>query len=239
VSAIEQAIGTLGLSVETETRERLDAYVALLTEANSQFNLTAIKDLDLIERNLIGGSLEVVTLLPGETKSLIDVGSGGGIPGMVIAIVRPQIHVSLLDATGKKVRFLETTAAVLGLENVTAVHGRAEDLAHDPAHREQYDVGTARAVARLASLIELVHPFVRPGGLSIFPKGSGAAEEAEEARQAVGFVGGQNTRTVPSRLDDTQYVLVDKRSPTPERFPRRVGIPGKRPIGVPVGQEAR
>lgn len=239
MSAIDQAIGSLGLALGKQVREQLDGYVALLMEANSQFNLTAIKDPELIERNLIGGSLEVMRMLPAGTTSVMDVGTGGGIPGMVIGITQPDIRVCLLDSTGKKVRFLGETAGVLGLANVTAVHGRAEDLAHDPAHREQYDVGTARAVARLASLVELVHPFVRTGGLSIFPKGEGAKAEADEARQAIGFVGGHNTRTLGSRLDDTRYVLVDKGKPTPERFPRRVGIPGKRPIGVPVGQEAR
>lgn len=239
VSAIDQVIDTLGLPVDGLARERLDGYVALLMEANSQFNLTAIKDPDLIERNLVGGSLEIAAMISANTESVIDVGSGGGIPGMVIAIVRPETRVCMLDSTGKKVRFLEESIDVLGLNNATAIHGRAEELAHAPEHREQYAVGTARAVARLASLVELVHPFVRQGGLSIFPKGVSAAEETDEARQAVGFVGGTNARMVPSRLDDTQYVLVDKSSPTPERFPRRVGIPGKRPIGVPVGQETR
>lgn len=234
MSALDDVAGRIGRTLPGDIRDRLDGYVALLMEANSQFNLTAIKDPAQIEQNLVGGSIEVATLLPESTRTLIDVGTGGGIPGMVVAIVRPEVRVTLLDATGKKVRFLEEASAVLGLDNVVPVHGRAEDLAQDPAFREQYDAGTARAVARLATLVELVLPFVRCDGLAVFPKGSGAQDELDEARQAIGFVGGQHPRVQSSAIDDTRYVLVDKGKTTPERFPRRVGIPGKRPIGVPV-----
>ena len=235
VSAIERTLDVLGLNLAPDRKELLDGYVALLLEASSQFNLTALKDPQAIEELLVGGSLELAQFIPRSASSLIDVGTGGGIPGMVLAIVRPDVRVCLLDATTKKVRFLEETAGVLGLSNVTALHGRAEELAHDPRHREQYDLGTARAVARLATLVELVHPFVKPGGRSVFPKGEGAGGELEEARQAIGFVGGRNPGIIHSKLDDTRYVVIDKAKPTPERFPRRVGIPGKRPIGVPVG----
>jgi 16S rRNA (guanine527-N7)-methyltransferase len=235
VSSIDAVIATLGLSISVDTRERLDAYVALLMEANSQFNLTAIRDIERVESLLVAGSLEVVRYIPMRARSLIDVGSGGGVPGMIVAIARPDLKVHLLDATAKKVKFLSDTASVLGLSNVTVTHGRAEDLAHDSIYRERFDVGTARAVARLATLVELVLPFVAPGGVSLFPKGPTAPDEIDEARQAVGYVGGRNIRAVESRLDDSFFVLIDKAKPTPDRFPRRVGIPGKRPIGVPSG----
>lgn len=213
---------------------QLNQYVDLLMTASAAFNLTAIRDRDGVESNLVGGSLEIARLLPDDVSSLIDVGTGGGIPGMVIAIARPEIQVCLLDATTKKVRFLEETASELGLTNVTALQGRAEELGQDPAHREQYDAGTARAVARLASLVELVLPFVRTGGSAIFPKGTGVPEELDEARPAIGFVGGASPQLVHSALDDTRYIIMEKRTPTPERFPRRNGIPGKRPLGIPA-----
>lgn len=235
MSSLDGAIATLGLRLDGAVRERLDAYVALLMDANARFNLTAIRDLEGVETHLVAGSLEVVTHIPAGTRSLIDVGTGGGIPGMIVAIARPELKVHLLDATAKKVRFLSDTAGVLGLSNVAVSHGRAEDLAHDPEFRERFDVGTARAVARLATLVELVHPFVIPGGVSIFPKGPGAQAEIDEARQATGYVGGRNARAATSRLDDSIFVIVDKKKSTPDRFPRRVGIPGKRPIGVPSG----
>jgi 16S rRNA (guanine527-N7)-methyltransferase len=231
VSARDRAV----LQLTAGQREQLDAYVALLMEANSRFNLTAINDPELIESNLVGGSLELAALLPQRATSLIDVGSGGGVPGMVVAIARPDMQVCLLDSTRKKVKFLGETAAVLGLSNVTAIHARAEELAHDPSHRETYTIGTARAVARLATLVELVLPFVTVGGMVVFPKGAGATGELDEARQAIGFVGGKHPRLVTSARDDTRYVLIDKVQSTPERFPRRTGIPGKQPIGVPAG----
>jgi 16S rRNA (guanine527-N7)-methyltransferase len=236
IAAVAQEVG---LIMPAATAERLDAYVALLMEANSQFNLTAIKDPSEIERNLVGGSLELSRHLPHGARTLIDVGTGGGVPGLVVAIFRPELQVTLLDSTGKKVRFLEETSKVLGLTNVTPVHGRAEDLARDAAFRESFDCGTARAVARLATLVELVLPFVRPGGFAVFPKGESAQAETDEASQAIGFVGGKNPRLVPSSLDDTRYVIIDKNVKTPDRFPRRVGIPGKRPIGVPEAQASR
>jgi 16S rRNA (guanine527-N7)-methyltransferase len=229
VSAVDSA----NIRLTPAQREQLDGYVALLIEANRKFNLTAIKDPELIEANLVGGSLELAALLPQRTASLIDVGSGGGVPGMILAIAFPDMQVCMLDATRKKVSFLRETAAALGLKNVTAIHGRAEELARDPAHRERYSIGTARAVARLATLVELVLPFVKTGGMAMFPKGSGAKDELEEARPAIGFVGGKHPRLVASFLDDTRYVLIDKVQPTPERFPRRTGVPGKQPIGVP------
>ena len=223
-----------GLQLTALQREQLEGYVALLMEANNRFNLTAIKDPALIKSNLVEASLELAALLPQRATSLIDVGSGGGVPGMVLAIAFPDTQVCLLDSTRKKVSFLGETAAVLGLTNVTAVHGRAEELAHDPAHRETYTIGTARAVARLATLVELVLPFVKSGGMALFPKGAGAEDELDEARQAIGYVGGRHPRLIDSARDDTRYVLIDKVQPTPERFPRRTGIPGKQPIGVPA-----
>lgn len=235
MSAIDAAIRQFDLRLSPVAREQLDGYVALLMDANSQFNLTALKDPDAIESRLIAGSLEILPFIPEDAGALLDIGSGGGIPGMVLAIARPELDVTLLDATSKKVTFLNETAAVLGLENLRALHGRSEDLARDPSYRERFPVVTARAVARLATLVELVLPFVTPGGMAILPKGPGAAEELEEARPAIGFVGGKRPRIEPSQLDDSLFVLIDKGKPTPERFPRRVGIPGKRPIGVPAG----
>lgn len=233
MSAIDDAIRTLGLSLPGEARLVLDGYVALLMDGSTRFNLTAITDLDGVERRLVASSLEIVKYLPAGAASLLDVGTGAGIPGMILAIARPDLDITLLDATAKKVAFLEETARVLGLSNVTGIHGRAEELAHQPEYRERFQIVTARAVARLATLVELVLPLTALGGTIILPKGATAQEEIGEARAAVGSLGGKNLRAVQSELDDTLFVLIDKTDPTPERFPRRAGMPNKRPIGVP------
>lgn len=232
-SAIDEAAATLGLKLPADARAQLDGYVARLMDANAQFNLTAVREIESVERRLVASSLELLRFMPTGVGSLLDIGSGGGVPGMMLAIARPELQVTLMDATSKKVVFLQDAANVLGLTNVRTVHGRAEDLAHDPLYRERFEIVTARAVARLATLVELAIPFGSVGALAIFPKGTSAQDEVDEARQAIGFVGTRHARVIPSQLDDTQFVLLDKHASSPARFPRRVGIPGKRPIGVP------
>jgi 16S rRNA (guanine527-N7)-methyltransferase len=149
---------------------------------------------------------------------------------MILAIARPDMHVTLLDATGKKVRFLAETAEALGLQHVTAIQGRAEELARDPAHREQYDVVTARAVARLATLAELTLPFVRKGGVAILPKGAAALDELREARHAIGLLGGRARDPHVAEVEGTTVIIIDKRNQTPITYPRHTGIPNKTPL---------
>lgn len=211
---------------------RLAEYLRLLLTANEHLNLTAITDPEEAAARLIGESLALLELMPDNAASLIDIGSGGGIPGLPLAIARPRLSVTLLDATRKKVDFLQATADALDLSNVNTVSGRAEQLSHDRAQRERYDVATARAVARLVVLVELTLPFVRVGGRALLPKGAAAAAELEEAAEAIHTLGGRG-ELVP--LDDgaLRVVVVEKLRPTPTGYPRRTGLPQKRPIGVP------
>jgi 16S rRNA (guanine527-N7)-methyltransferase len=138
--------------------------------------------------------------------------------------------VTLLDATAKKVRFLAETADALGLNNVTAIHGRAEELARDRHHRERYDVVTARAVARLVTLVELALPFLSLGGRAVLPKGAAAAEELADARYAIGLLGGRALPLAETPIEGTTLVLIDKRRPTPAAYPRATGVPNKSPL---------
>jgi 16S rRNA (guanine527-N7)-methyltransferase len=220
----------LGIQLDAQALDRLARYRELLLDANSRFNLTRITDPDEIETRLFGESLALLTHVPPHATTLLDLGSGGGVPGLPLAIARPDLRVVLLDATAKKVAFLAETARELGLERVTALQGRAEEIGRNPQHRDHYDVVTARAVARLVTLVELALPLLVPGGVGLFPKGAGADEEVDEARYAVGMLGGRARPVISDAFTGTRLVAIDKRRPTPAAFPRRTGVPHKSPL---------
>ena len=220
----------LGVDLDATALGHLDRYRQLLLAANAQFNLTRITDPDDVELRLLADSLALAPLIPDTAGSLLDIGSGGGVPGLPLAIVRPELRVVLLDATAKKVRFLAETAQELGLDQVEALHGRAEELARNAKHRERYDVVTARAVARLVTLVELALPFVARGGRVILPKGSAAREELIEATYAIGLLGGRALPELAQPIEGTQVVVIEKRKPTPANYPRRTGLPNKEPL---------
>lgn len=224
----------LGLKFDQEKRERLDRYLDLLLETNKQFNLTAITDRDEAASRLIAESLAMLPLIPKRAARLIDVGTGGGIPGIVLAIMRPELQVDLLDSTKKKVAFLDEAAGALGLTNVRAFHGRAEEFGRDPDFRDSYDVAVARAVARLATLSELVLPFVHTGGVAILPKGEAVYDELAEAEGAISELKGHLLPIHQSDVNDVRFVVLRKQGRTPKPYPRKSGIPSKQPIGVPA-----
>lgn len=222
-----------------EQLERLTAYSDRLYEANQRFNLTAIRDRQGIKDRLVLDSLRFVRILEAggllpKGSAVIDVGSGGGIPGLPMAIVRPGLRMTLLEATGKKAAFLQETAEDLGLARVRALHARAEDAAHDPALRARFDLAVARAVASLDALVELTLPFVRTGGRLAAIKGERAGEELEAAQAAIARCGGGNGRLLelPSvdGAEPVRVVVVDKRRATPADLPRRAGLPAKSPL---------
>jgi 16S rRNA (guanine527-N7)-methyltransferase len=165
---------------------------------------------------------------------VLDVGSGAGLPGIPLAIAYPKLRVTLLDATAKKTAFLNHVVETLGLVGVGVLTGRAESLAHDTALRESYDVVVSRAVARLSVLVELTLPFCRVGGTVIAQKAFEAEKEAEDAAGALAALGGELGEviqvTVPDSGERRILVTVQKVSPTPSRYPRRPGMPSKRPL---------
>ncbi len=164
----------------------------------------------------------------------IDIGSGAGFPGVPIKIARPDLRITLLEATGKKARFLEELIADLGLPGVSIVNERAETLAHDPEHREAYALAMARAVAPLRVLLELSLPFLRVGGHLAAVKGSGAEREVREAAHSLEILGGEVVAMrkvdVPGPGPEPTLVVVRKVQATPGRYPRRPGVPSKRPL---------
>ncbi len=230
IPALLATLPLLGITLYDEQVETLAHYLDLLLTTNQRMNLTAIRDRELAEVRLLADSLTLVPFIPSSATRLIDVGSGGGIPGFPIAIACPSLDVTLADATGKKVAFLRDTAAALGLGTVHAVQARAEEMGHDPVHREQYDVVVARAVARLATLMEYTLPLLRKGGVGIFPKGSLAQEEVDEAAKALMILGHATVELHDSPLDGTTLVIVHKKARTPHEYPRRIGVPTQSPI---------
>lgn len=218
---------------------RFHSYQEELTRWNDRMNLTAITDPAEVETRHFLDSVTPLLVLreqtqPGSALSLIDVGSGAGFPGIPLKLVLPEMRVVLLEATGKKAEFLRHMVGVLQLADTEVVQGRAEEVAHDQSFRESFDVAIARAVAPLPSLIEICLPFVRVGGLFVAMKKGDIQAEVQGSRTALSAVGGGELRLieVPLRqLPDSRFlVCVAKASPSPDRYPRRTGIPFKRPL---------
>jgi 16S rRNA (guanine527-N7)-methyltransferase len=230
----------LRIVLKPEQLDALRLYQQQLITWNERHNLTAITDdVGIQVRHFLDSLSCLLALEQGEHfggKRLIDVGTGAGFPGIPLKIVCPSIRLTLLEATSKKVHFLEHIVAQLALQDVTVLHGRAEELGQDPRHREQYHWAIARAVADLPVLIEYLLPLVQISGRAIAQKGEGAPAEAQRSEWAFTQLGGQLRRLV--RVDlrglaETRYlVLVDKVAATPQKYPRRPGMPGKRPLVV-------
>lgn len=215
----------LGIELADDQLDQLDRFAEMLVETNRRLNLTRITDPEEI---VTGHYLDSLTCLPTFSPSdgakCIDVGAGGGFPGIPIAIARPDLAVTLLDAARKRVDFLARAAAELGLTNVRAHHGRAEDLGRDRSHRESYDVAWARAVAEMQVLVELCLPLVRVGGAFVAQKSEDVADEVADAKPLAGQLGGGTPEIRRIRIPHTQIsrsiVVVRKTRRTPPAFPR-------------------
>jgi 16S rRNA (guanine527-N7)-methyltransferase len=214
---------------------RLSRYRDLLAAA--PLNLTSVRDPQEIDRRHIGESLAVVRALEQAGRlpagaRVIDIGSGGGLPGIPLAVARSDARVTLLEATGKKAAFLEHAAHDLDLANVRVLAARAEEAAHSVEEREAYDLAVARAVAPLATLLELTLPFVRVGGALAAVKGSRAEEEVIAAQGALQRCGGGPVESLPLATDapSLRLLIVPKIRSTSPDLPRRPGIPAKRPL---------
>jgi 16S rRNA (guanine527-N7)-methyltransferase len=230
--ALRAALGRLDLPVAAGLEDRLERHAALLRAWNARVNLTRITSPDGVAVEHMADSLACLLALPADANTLIDVGSGAGFPGLPLALARLDCAVTLLEAAGKKCQFLEAAVAVTD-SSATVLHGRAEDLGHDPAHRAAYDVAVARAVAPMATLVELLLPFLRVGGTAVAMKGGGAADEVAQARAALDVLCGRHARTVTYELPGLaprHLVVIEKTAPTPARFPRRPGVPARRPL---------
>lgn len=229
-----------GVSLSPEQTERLVRYFDMLVEKNKVMNLTAVTDEDGVLIRHFADSLAGILasgaekdLMEGKELSLIDVGTGAGLPGMILKIVFPKLKVTLFDSLNKRLIFLNEVIETLGLSGITTVHGRAEDTAHDKNHREKYDIAAARAVADLSVLSEYCLPFVKTGGRFISYKASGCEEEIQRAGKAISTLGGKTESVSEYDAGDgirRLAVTLRKEKQTPVRYPRKAGLPSKEPI---------
>jgi 16S rRNA (guanine527-N7)-methyltransferase len=227
-------------SLSGQAISQLMSYRDLLAASAAGFNLVSasVRDAESIERRHIGESLAFGAvldgrgLLTGEAK-VLDVGTGAGLPGVPLKLAWPLLQMTLLEATGKKCRFLEGVASELKLEGLDVVEGRAEEIAHTEAHRASYDLVVARALAAMPVLLEYCVPFLRVGGVLVGTKGSAMQGELEASGAALEALGAVVEDVAPFDVDGLlpqHLVFVRKLKETPERYPRRTGIPAKRPL---------
>jgi 16S rRNA (guanine527-N7)-methyltransferase len=223
-----------GVHLSPAQRQAFERYAALLAEWNAKFNLTAIKDPKDVQVKHFLDSLTVLKALPAGPLSLIDVGTGAGFPGLPLKIMRPDLRLTLVEATGKKLTFCQAVVEALGLSGVRTVHARAEEVGRQPEHRERYDVAVARAVAEMPVLAEYLLPLVRRGGWAIAQKSKDAPAEAQSAERALARLGGELGQLIevelPGIVDPRYLVVIRKTAATPHRFPRRAGTPAREPI---------
>jgi len=233
---VAPALETLNASLPPDRLALQAQYLDLLLEHNKQFNLTGIRDRDEAWRRHVIDSL---TLLPGlldltSQTRVIDVGSGGGLPGIPLAIARPDMPFTLLEGTGKKAKFLQIVVDTLKLPNVKVVHGRAEEAGQDKALRHQFTMVVCRAVGPMREILEYTLPFLALGGRLLAMKGPTVEQELEAATDAMEILGAGELEVIdayPEGFDqNTVIVSLVKERPTPAAYPRRPGVPRNTPL---------
>ncbi len=223
----------LNFPFSVEQLEQFFEYMNLLIEWNKKMNLTAIVEPNEI---IIKHFIDSITILKeiNNNSKIIDVGTGAGFPGVPLSIMNTTLKITLADSLNKRLIFLNEVVNQLGLKNIEIIHARAEELGQNKKYRENFDVATSRAVANLSTLSEYLIPLVRKDGKIISMKAGGAQEEIETAKKAIKILGGKIERVEEFKLPQTEIertiILIRKENCTPNRYPRKAGVPSKEPI---------
>ena len=232
---MKTAANNVGMELSEEKYDKFIKYMRLVQEWNEKINLTAItEDEEVIKKHFIDCIKAFSSDELKEAKTIIDVGTGAGFPGLPIAIMDENKQVTLLDSLNKRINFLNTVIAQLGLKNVKTIHSRAEDGARMEELRENFDIATSRAVANMAVLSEYCLPYVKVGGHFIALKGPAIDEELSNAKNAIGTLGGKLKNVVELEIEDTELkhniVIVEKVKNCTNTYPRKAGIINKKPL---------
>ncbi len=234
-SQFEKDLAELGIELTDRQIEKFLLYYEMLVEWNGFMNLTAITEYDEVMKKHFIDSLSLIKAYDlSQEKKVIDIGTGAGFPGLVLKIAFPQLEITLLDSLNKRIQFLDAVIQNLSLTGVETVHGRAEDFAKPEKLRECFDLAVSRAVSNLSTLSEYCLPFVKQGGYFISYKSEKISEETEAAKNAITLLGGKIRKQVDFTLPDSDiyrnFLLIEKVSATPKKYPRKAGLPSKEPL---------
>ncbi len=233
IKNLGEALRKLGIEYDDELLGKFRAYMEGVLEWNEKVNLTAITDRDeFINKHYIdslacAGQSEILN-----AQRIIDVGTGGGFPGIPLALIYPEKEFVLMDSLNKRLKIIAELCGEIGIGNVTVLHGRAEELAQKADYRESFDLCVSRAVANLATLSEYCLPFVKPGGYFMAYKGPECEAELSEGKKAINVLGGTVTEIRAAGLEEFSHniICIKKIRSTPAKYPRKAGTPSKQPI---------
>ncbi|WP_300409305.1 16S rRNA (guanine(527)-N(7))-methyltransferase RsmG [Lagierella sp.] len=235
MSNLEKVFNSEDIVLSEEVLKKFEEFRNHMLETNKFLNLTSITEEEEVNyKHFLDSILPLKKVEMEKGATLIDIGTGGGFPGMPIKFFRDDLKITLLDSLNKRIKFLKKTISDMDIKDIEAVHGRAEELGRTKSYREQYDYGISRAVSRLNTLVEYSLPFIKVGGTFISMKGPSGIEEAEEAKNAIKILGGEIADIISYNLDyensDRTLIVIKKTSPTPRKYPRGGGKPKNKPL---------
>ncbi len=232
---LQTALEQLNIPYTEETIEKYRLYMEGIIEWNEKVNLTSITDRDdFIKLHFVDSIMSVPCEEFQKAKRIIDVGTGGGFPGIPLALAAPDKEFVLMDSLNKRIKIINQLCEEIGITNVTAVHARAEELAKNKAHRQKYDLCVSRAVANLSTLSEYCLPFIKQGGWFLSYKGPDTDKELADAKKAIKILGGQIDREELASMESSglehKIIFIKKVKDTPAKYPRKAGTPSKDPL---------